>query len=148
MVFKEHISTHENPDVLGWKSGGQSTLIECKTSRSDFLADQKKRPRQSTRIGLGERRYYMAPRGVLNLSEIPQDWGLLEIYGGPKRVCIRVTRESEFHKLGVHQLRNELRMLVSELTLYQELPTGALTPMQSKRVTEIQENLRRLQSGT
>ncbi len=142
VIFKEHVSTHENPDVIGWMSGGQSTLIECKTSRPDFLADQRKRPRQSTRMELGEHRYYLAPKGILQLSEIPEGWGLLEIYG-KKRVCIRVSRESPFHRLSVHQVRNELRMLVSELTLYQEIPMGKIIPQDSRRVKAILEHLRK-----
>lgn len=37
----------ERPDAFGWKAG-HSTLIECKRTRSDFLADiAKKLGRQS-----------------------------------------------------------------------------------------------------
>jgi Holliday junction resolvase len=51
------LSTHaqEIPDAIGFKSG-ISILIECKTSRADFLADRKKalektRPRALACIG-------------------------------------------------------------------------------------------------
>lgn len=142
-VFIERQSQHETPDAIGWTSRGVSTLIECKTSRADFLADQRKVPRSRTQISIGAFRYYLAPRGILTAKDIPYDWGLLEIYG-QTRICIRVVREAMKIKLGVHQLRNEMKMLISELTLYQGIPTGEITPMESRRVKEIQENLHRL----
>lgn len=143
VIFRERQSRHETPDAMGWKSTGHSLLIECKVSLSDFRADQKKKPRTSSRIGIGELRYYMAPRGLIPVGELPSGWGLLELWG-TKRKSVHRIRESEIHKLGVHQLRNELRMLISELVLYQGIPSGEITPLQSKRIQEIQENLRRL----
>jgi hypothetical protein len=128
---------------MGWKATGRSILIECKASLSDFRADRKKKPRISKRTGIGELRYYMAPRGIIPENEIPTGWGFLEIWEG-KRKSVHRVRESEIHKLGVHQLRNEMRMLISELILYQGIPTGEITPMQSRRIKEIQEGLRRL----
>ncbi|MFA5187131.1 MAG: hypothetical protein WC551_11665 [Patescibacteria group bacterium] len=142
-VFIERQSRHETPDAIGWTHLGVSTLIECKTSRADFLADQRKAPRSCSRIGIGAFRYYLAPRGVLTVKDIPPDWGLLEVYG-QTRVCIRVVRVAVKIKLGVHQLRNEMKMLISELALYQGIPAGAITPMESRRVKEIQEHLHRL----
>ena len=31
----------EKPDAIGWRAGSETTLIECKVSRSDFLSDKK-----------------------------------------------------------------------------------------------------------
>ncbi len=45
-VFSNCASCAEIPDAIGWSSAGSwygSTVIECKTSLSDFYADQKKR---------------------------------------------------------------------------------------------------------
>lgn len=44
VVMAERSSTYviEKPDVIGWKSNSASILIECKVSRSDFLADKLK----------------------------------------------------------------------------------------------------------
>ena len=41
-VFSRCASCAEIPDAIGWSSDG-STVIECKTSLSDFYADKKKR---------------------------------------------------------------------------------------------------------
>lgn len=67
----------EVPDAVGWDSC-ISTLIECKTSLQDFRADQKKPARRTPSMGIGNFRYYMAPSGMI--KEVPQGWGLLEVY--------------------------------------------------------------------
>lgn len=70
----------ENPDAIGWYST-QTLLIECKASRSDFLADRKKSFRMDPSRGMGSYRYFMAPKGMLRSDEIPGRWGLLEVSG-------------------------------------------------------------------
>lgn len=67
------------PDAIGW-SYGRSVLIECKVSRDDFFRDQKK-PQRMNGSGAGERRYYMVPKGLVERTEVPEDWGLLEVEG-------------------------------------------------------------------
>ena len=53
VVFKERsTSVSECPDAIGFK-GGFSYLIECKSSRADFLADKKKHFRKNTSEGMG-----------------------------------------------------------------------------------------------
>lgn len=96
VVFKERVgSTTENPDAIGFKQGF-SYLIECKTSRADFLADKKKRFRQRPEEGMGDERYIMAPVGLLELSEIPDGWGLIEVYEkARKHRPISVTKDSD-----------------------------------------------------
>lgn len=82
VVFTElSTSTGETPDVIGWfgVSGGQSILIECKVSRSDFLADQQKSFRLLEESGVGDFRYFAAPCGVISPEEIPEGWGLFEV---------------------------------------------------------------------
>ncbi|WP_122846301.1 adenylosuccinate synthase [Pseudomonas viridiflava] len=72
--------TGEIPDAIGFRAAGHndgSTVVECKTSRSDFLADQKKAHRQAG--GLGNWRYFMAPAGMIDVAELPSGWGLLEV---------------------------------------------------------------------
>jgi hypothetical protein len=78
----------ESPDVLGW-TGHTSYLIECKVSRADFLADQKKAFRKIG--GMGDFRYYLAPKGLLSPEELPTKWGLLEMEGR----CITVAKNPE-----------------------------------------------------
>jgi hypothetical protein len=68
----------EMPDAIGWKRASHSVLIECKISRSDFIADCCKPFRQKPEIGLGCERFYMAPNGLIATEELPVGWGLLE----------------------------------------------------------------------
>lgn len=70
----------EKPDAIGWYCG-RTLLVECKVSRSDFLADRKKPFRANPARGLGLYRYFMAPKGLLRAEEMPPQWGLLEVAG-------------------------------------------------------------------
>lgn len=80
VAFKERVgNSTEQPDAIGFR-GGFSWLIECKASRSDFLADKKKVFRQQPAYGMGYYRFFMAPVGMLKVSEMPEGWGLLEVY--------------------------------------------------------------------
>jgi len=81
--FRAVTNSGEQPDCLGFRSG-VSCLIECKTSRSDFLADRKKKFRLEQGLGMGDWRFMMTPRGLIKPEELPKDWGLLETDG--KRV--------------------------------------------------------------
>jgi hypothetical protein len=70
----------EIPDAIGFRAAGfedGSTVVECKTSRADFLADRKKAHRIAG--GLGNWRYFMAPTGLLSADDLPHGWGLLEV---------------------------------------------------------------------
>ena len=83
--------TAENPDV--WATNGyHTTLVEVKTSHSDFLADQKKWSRSKAAElsdkQLGNYRYYLCPEGMIDESEIPDKWGLL-VYDGKKIVKVK-----------------------------------------------------------
>lgn len=83
--------TAENPDV--WATNGyHTTLVEVKTSHSDFLADQKKWSRSKAAElsdkQLGNYRYYLCPEGIIDESEIPDKWGLL-VYDGKKIVKVK-----------------------------------------------------------
>ncbi|WP_143209781.1 adenylosuccinate synthase [Salmonella enterica] len=67
----------ERADAWGYRWGwrGGSVLGEVKVSRSDFLRDKHKPHRQHG--GLGDYRYYMCPEGIINISDLPDRWGLL-----------------------------------------------------------------------
>lgn len=39
------MSGHHIPDAIGWDGRGNSTLVECKTSRADFADNAEKRIR-------------------------------------------------------------------------------------------------------
>jgi hypothetical protein len=87
----------EMPDAIGWKKACHSVLVESKVSRADFLADRAKPFRQKAENGVGCERYYLAPRGLIRVQELPSGWGLLE-------VC---DREIERVKASAKNLRSE-----------------------------------------
>lgn len=70
----------EMPDALGYRGNGFTILIECKTSRADFLADRKKPFRRMPSMGVGGLRYFMTPPGLVKPEELPAKWGLIYAY--------------------------------------------------------------------
>ncbi|UFD98144.1 hypothetical protein [Vibrio phage BX-1] len=85
LVFVEHktMMTHQIPDVLIYRQTCTIEL-EIKVNRADFLADQKKPHRMDPSKGVGDYRFYVAPKGMIKVEELPEHWGLLEVSG--KRV--------------------------------------------------------------
>ena len=71
----------EIADVIGWKFGNCSFLLECKVSRADFYADRCKPFRVDPALGIGAYRFFLAPVGVLTAEDVTGDWGLLEARG-------------------------------------------------------------------
>ena len=78
LVIPEAKSTvDEIPDVIAFRGGGDSLVIECKVSRSDFLADKEKPFRKEPCLGMGMYRVYVATENVLKpgeLSLLPEGW--------------------------------------------------------------------------
>ncbi|WP_444941229.1 hypothetical protein ACJJI3_01415 [Microbulbifer sp. ZKSA004] len=81
--FRATTYTGEQPDAIGWRDG-LSLLIECKASRSDFLADKRKKFRQDPAQGMGDWRFYMCPPDVIREEDLPEGWGLL--YALPRQI--------------------------------------------------------------
>ncbi|AUR97791.1 hypothetical protein NVP1244A_089 [Vibrio phage 1.244.A._10N.261.54.C3] len=82
LVFVEHktVTSREIPDVFGLRDGGSTTVcFEIKAHRSDFLGDKNKPHRQDPSKGVGDYRFYVAPKGIIKKSELPPKWGLLEV---------------------------------------------------------------------
>lgn len=77
--------TSEIPDAIGWNNG-HSILVECKASRSDFLADRRKPGCRDETCGMGRRRYYLVPAGLVRADEVPAWCGLL--YCHPRQVTV------------------------------------------------------------
>lgn len=71
-------ASRERVDCIGYRHQC-SVLIEVKVSKNDFFADNKKPERISG--GVGTYRFYLAPAGMINISELPPKWGLLEFSG-------------------------------------------------------------------
>lgn len=61
--------------------------------------------------GMGEFRYYMAPKGLIPLDEIPKNWGLLEV----SKDRVYITKEATSIKRGIMTLRKENQLMVNAL---------------------------------
>ena len=103
-------AANDVPDAIGWVYG-HSVLIECKISRSDFLADQKK-PQRLAGTGSGEQRYYFAPRGLLSSPDLPPDWGLLELDGQTVLRTVAAPRR----QIDISGHQQEKKMLLSTIS--------------------------------
>jgi len=114
VVFRERVdSTSENPDAIGFKRGF-SCLIECKASRADFLLDKEKLFRKRPQDGMGYERYFMAPIGLLEPSEMPDGWGLLEV-GEVARKYRPVTMAHDSERFFERNLQAEVAYLTSSI---------------------------------
>ena len=76
VLYEAAAVAKEIPDVIGW-AGPRAVLIECKVTRADFLRDADKIARTKARAGMGQRRYYLCPAGVIQVGDLPAKWGLL-----------------------------------------------------------------------
>ncbi len=110
----------EQADALGW--GRTTTLIECKASRTDFLRDSRKIFRRYPDWGMGHVRYYLAPRGVIHVNDLPEHWGLLVVGKGDR--VQRVARAQPITQ-SIAAVRRESAVLVSCLRrIGQSAPAG------------------------
>ncbi|MGE4296810.1 MAG: hypothetical protein AB7E47_02175 [Desulfovibrionaceae bacterium] len=82
----------EIPDGWGYSADG-SILVECKATRSDFLADAKKIYRRLPEKGMGNHRYFLCPPDLIKPEELPASWGLLYCY--PKQIKVVVKAKSQ-----------------------------------------------------
>jgi len=87
------MTNREIPDAIGFNYKGYCTIIECKASRADFLADKKKDFRARPERGMGVLRYFMVPAGLVAKEEVPEGWGLIYVY--PK-TCRIIKQASPF----------------------------------------------------
>jgi hypothetical protein len=101
----------EMPDAIGWKKACHSVLVESKVSRADFLADRDKPFRQQPETGVGCERYYMAPRGLIRIEELPAGWGLLEVHGSE----IDRVKASAKNLRSETGFQNEMNLLLASL---------------------------------
>ena len=99
------------PDAIGWKRACHSVVVECKTSRADFLADQEKPFRQKPELGLGCERFYLTRAGLLQPKELPRGWGLLESIKGKVHIIQRSARNLRT-AIG---FRHEMNLLLASL---------------------------------
>ena len=112
MLSEQYCATGEVPDVIGWKASCQSVLVECKVSRSDFLADALKPFRLRPDEGLGSKRLYMAPAEIIAPEELPRHWGLLECKGHEVRLLVKPGKADLRTQVG---LMKEMNLLLASL---------------------------------
>lgn len=85
VAFREFRSINEEiPDVIGFRCG-ESLIVECKASRSDFLSDKNKKHRTK---GMGNFRFYCCPKRLIKREELPHKWGLLYVDENGKVRCV------------------------------------------------------------
>jgi len=101
----------EVPDAIGWKRACHSVLVECKISRGDFLADRAKPFRDKPEIGVGSERFYLVPRGLVRVEELPAGWGLLEY----SKRGVQVVRPSRKNFRSDEGFRCEMNLLLASL---------------------------------
>jgi hypothetical protein len=112
VLSEQYCVTGEVPDVIGWKASCQSVLVECKVSRSDFLADANKPFRLHPEDALGSKRFYLAPAGVIAPRDLPKHWGLLECVGREVQIMVRPGRVDLRSPVG---LMKEMNLLLASL---------------------------------
>jgi hypothetical protein len=92
ILSEQGCANGEMPDAIGWKRACHSILIECKLSRTDFLADREKPFRKRPQLGVGCERFYLTPRHLLDPQQLPAGWGLLECAGRKLEMVRRSAR--------------------------------------------------------
>ena len=79
--LRQGTGSPEIPDALGIKASmgvrHGSVLVECKTSRADFLVDAEKPFRIRPETGVGAFRFYLCPVGTIHPEDLPERWGLV-----------------------------------------------------------------------
>jgi hypothetical protein len=101
----------EMPDAIGWKRACHSVLVECKVTRSDFLADREKPFRRKPERGVGNERFYLTPPALIKVDELPAGWGLLEY----QRARIAMLHPSAKNLRTSVGFRNEMNLLLASL---------------------------------
>jgi len=112
VLSEQYCASGEVPDVIGWKGFCQSVLVECKVSRRDFLAEANKPFRLKPEEGLGSKRFYMAPAGMIAREELPRHWGLLECKGREVTMTVKPGRPDLRTTAG---LMKEMNLLLASL---------------------------------
>lgn len=112
VLSEQSCASGETPDVIGWKGQCRSVLVECKVSRTDFLADRSKLFRQDPTQGMGSERLYCVPQGLLAKSELPRGWGLLECKGREIALAVKPHRLNQRSETG---LMWEMNLLLASL---------------------------------
>lgn len=110
----------EQPDAIGWWNN-TSTLVECKISREDFFRNYKKKHQ-----GMGRQRYFLIPEGLVELSEVPETWGLLSWDGRKVSIALDAPYREDYDQ------DQETAILLAALRRVRPDPDGITTIHQSE----------------
>lgn len=126
LVVTERGGTYEIPDVVAF-SYSFTTLIECKVSRADFFRDKKKITRRHGDLCIGNYRIYCIPKGLVIEDEVPDDWGMLEVYpSGFVRLRTNIYTHRApaiwWHEDTTTALKSERRILLNEFLYPKNYP--------------------------
>lgn len=119
VVSELHTSVGETPDVIGFR-GSYSQVVECKTSRSDYLADKKKTCHRFDN-GMGDLYFYAIPEDdrFIKPEELTDKQGLLYVHPQfIKVVKIPATREHANKRAEVAFLSSVIRRLELSTAVY------------------------------
>jgi hypothetical protein len=111
VLSEQACSSGEMPDAIGWKRSCHSVLVECKISRADFLADRCKQFRQKPDMGVGCERFYLTPRQLVRIDELPVGWGLLEYHNR----TVKLARAGARNLRTAVGFRYEMNLLLASL---------------------------------
>jgi len=111
VLSEQACASGEMPDAIGWKQACHSVLVECKVNRSDFLADRQKPFRLKPEKGVGSERFYLTPRELIRLEELPRGWGLLQYHRGR----VEMLHPSAKNLRTAVGLRYEMNLLLASL---------------------------------
>ena len=131
-------AAQEIPDVLVFKRGAFTILLECKVSRSDFLSDKNKFFRRQGDYGMGEHRYYVTPCGLISPEELPSGWGLLEVE--ERRVHEKVKPE--------HKEANKAKECMMLMSALRRLEISSCVFVRQDTEIEERENSQHLTNGS
>jgi len=156
-IFSDCASCAEIPDAIGWSSSWKmrgSVVVECKASRNDFYADQKKRFQwrhpewghrlRASRIGkkeaakegwikemiprMGNFRFYMTTPGIITLELLEQhapNHGLLVVEGRKVVIAKMAPRQEAInHDAEIRYLRFAI---INRKTAFDAAPETAAT---------------------
>ena len=111
VLSEQACASGEMPDAIGWKRACHSVLVECKVTRSDFLADRAKPFRLKAEQGVGCERFYLVCAGLVRREELPANWGLLEL----RRGKIETAYASAKNLRSATGFRYEMNLLLASL---------------------------------
>ena len=117
VITEKMSNARERPDALGLREY-YTILVECKASVIDFKKDINKWFRKKPYEGMGDYRYYLVPDRMIDVTDIPENWGLL--YAGKR--SIKIVKKVFFEYKGkTGEIANPKNMMSEYMLMYSKL---------------------------